>query len=106
MPLPDEAAAEAFAPQEGDPAEQHPVEPTAEEIAAEKAAQAAAAEQQRIAEFNAHPHTRLSDLQKQLTAPGNLDVNARIGMLHSVVSQLLQVIKQHTPAPETHDGEG
>jgi hypothetical protein len=72
------------------------------------------AEHQRLAELNAHPHTRLANLQKQMAAPGVLDVNARIGMLHSVISQLVQIIKEHTPGAPRHpddpeevsDGEG
>jgi hypothetical protein len=67
-----------------------------------------AAERQKEAEAQtalaAHPHTRLTALQTQMRAP-NLDVNARIGMLTSVVSQLVQIIKEHTPAPESNDGQ-
>lgn len=64
-------------------------------------------DQQRIAEHMAHPHTRLTNLQKQMAAPGSLDVTGRIGMLHSVLSQLVQIIKEHTPAPnEPGDANG
>ena len=86
MPLPEEATAEA-------------IKPTLDEIDAQ-------AEQERIAAFNSHPHTRLTGLQKQMSAPTALDVSGRIGMLHSVVAQLVQIIKEHTPAPEKTDGQG
>lgn len=83
------------------------------ELAAETAeAKAAIAANQieadRRAEHARHPHTRLTALQKQLT-DRHLDVPARIGNLHSVTAQLIQIIKEHTPAPGEPggtDGEG
>jgi hypothetical protein len=77
----------------------------AEREAAEKTAVDRQAEADRHAKRAAHPHTRLTGLQTQMAAR-NLDVNARIGMLTSVVAQLLVIIKEHTPAPEDDDGEG
>ena len=94
MGLGEEARAGAFAPQPEATVEDPPVvEQTEDEAAAQ-------AEQHRIAKFNAHPHTRLTNLQKQLVAPGQaLDAPGRIATLHSVIGQLVQIIKEHTPAP-------
>jgi hypothetical protein len=80
---------------QSDPAanEQMVVEPTAEEFAMQ-------AEAPVLALRMAHPHRRLTELQTTMQAPGTIDVNARIGMLHNVVSRLIQIIKEHTPAPE------
>lgn len=55
---------------------------------------------QALAEHRAHPHTRLTELQATLAAPTALDINGRVSALHSVLSRLLQIIKEHTPAPD------
>ena len=55
------------------------------------------AEHQRIAEFNAHPHTQLTKLASDLRTPA-LDVHARISQLHNAVSRLTQMfLSQITP---------
>jgi len=96
MGLPDEPKAEGF---------EEKLEAAREEgISAEQQAEA-----QRRADFMAHPHTRLSALQTQLTDRRVLDSAAKIGNLQSVLSQLIQIVKDHTPAPNRPggtDGEG
>jgi hypothetical protein len=62
-------------------------------------------EQQRLAEFNAHPHTLLNGILKDLRAPSALDANGRLNTLQHAVSRLVQVIIQHTPPlPEKPNG--
>jgi hypothetical protein len=55
--------------------------------------------QKKIAEFNAHPHTLLQAIQKDMQAPA-LDVNARLGMLQGSLARLIQVVLSHTPPPK------
>lgn len=48
---------------------------------------------QRVAEFNAHPHTQLTDILKGLQSrPTALDINGRVGALHSAVARLAQLM--------------
>ena len=80
MPLPEEPKLD----------EPEAVKPTLDEIDAQARANA-------IAAHGAHPHTQLRAILKDMQAPGNLDVNARIGVLHHSLSRLVQVVLAHTP---------
>ncbi len=93
MGLGEEARAGAFAPPE---VEQNAQGPTQEELAAQ-------AEQQRIAEFNAHPHTQVTALLKELSAPRH-DIHDRLGAVHNGLIRLAQLVLQHTPVPENPNG--
>ena len=84
MPLPEEAMAEA-------------PKPTLDEIDAQEEAAKQQARADAIAAHGAHPHTQLRAILKDMQAPGNLDVNARIGVLHQSLSRLVQVVLAHTP---------
>jgi hypothetical protein len=101
---------QAFADQEPGAAAQEQMDaanrqegPSADEQRAEEARVAA---QQREGRRLAHPHTRLTALQKTLATPTH-DVSDRIGALHNVVTQLIGMIKEYTPPHEEEDhGEG
>jgi hypothetical protein len=87
--------------QEPAAAEMNPPEPTQEEIDAQAAAD-------RLARFQAHPHTQLRKIQADLRAPATQtgDVTTRMAHLHSAMQRLIQVVLSHTPPPEEDHGEG
>jgi hypothetical protein len=77
-----------------------PVDMTDEELAAQQ-------EAARRAEIDAHPHNQLTRMAAQLTAPAanQADVNTRLAHLHSVVRQLIQLMRGMIPPPEEPNGE-
>lgn len=61
----------------------------------------------RHAEFNAHPHTRLTALAADLGTK-RVDLHDRIGALHRVLAGVIGLALTHTPPPrqEKTDGQG
>lgn len=55
---------------------------------------------ERIAEFNAHPHTRLTALAADLGTK-RVDLHDRIGALHRVLAGVIGLALTHTPPPRS-----
>jgi hypothetical protein len=70
-----------------------------EELAAKHAA-----DQQALAELNAHPHTQLRQIQTDMAAPGALDMHDRMSRMYIALSRLIGIVLAHTPPPDsTHN---
>ena len=110
MSLPDEPSADALRPtppmrsgvlQEGVPQQPPPpVETDAPEPEPEGLSAEEIARHQKIAEFNAHPHTQLTKLAADLRSPTALDVNGRLGIVHQAVARLVGLMLQGTEPPQ------
>jgi len=101
MGLGEEARAGAFAPKE--PEAHEPDESKEPAVVQTEEERVALAEQQRIAEFNAHPHTQITALLKELSAPRH-DIHDRLGAVHNGLIRMAQLVLQHTPVPENPNG--
>lgn len=82
--------------------------PSAEALASQKRFDAKVAEQDKAAaaeeqaEFNAHPHTRLTALAADLGTK-RVDLHDRIGAIHRVLAGLIGMALQNTPKPHRED---